>query len=576
MYPKQAANTATTAFQRLAGSTGILFFGMVGVFAIWYLVTDYRTLADWFLKLSDCFYKRAEWTTDFFTPAVKRAGNYYAGAGLLLSVAGVAATARAWRNDSLQLPGIGGRITVPTMVWSVAVSVVAIAAAVAAWRHLLPASDEVFSVVKCTEMPPFITLAYYLLPNNHIYYNLANHFLFGWVGDYVVSGRAMSVAAYVVVAQCVFYLLHRLSGQRWIAFVAMQPVVLGVYTLGFAVQARGYELQLLCGWVAFIALHFYNGNPSFMLLTVSAVANIAGFLLIPGYLYYYLAQLLCQSILMVVARRVDVGYIKAQAFMAAMVFMCYLPALCFSGVQAFTSNGWVAPSTEGLATFLPRFADTVLSFISDCLGGIGGHRHPANYVVFLLPYTLLITGKAAHRRLVLYYTSIWVAFILYTMFIKRIPFHRVLIIQFSITGFVCVYALVMIAQRLVQGLGSKVLQGVAYVGVLLLPVGAYTGFLINFHQHYLAATLYSYDINAVHTAQIVALRQIPPGSSVAFSEDAFYYYYYCRLQGYNVSRSADGSATYLIKIKDRPFPAGAGTAYTYWADASNDYGIYKK
>ena len=108
-----------------------------------------------------------------------------------------------------------------------------------------PAYDEIFSAVHCAGAHPFQALSYYMLPNNHVFFNTLNSLSF-WAEDKVWSGRLLSLAAFLVFQQLVFLWLRRKMPLAQ-ALGAALLLSLAFPTLGFASHARGYGLHLMAG-----------------------------------------------------------------------------------------------------------------------------------------------------------------------------------------------------------------------------------------------------------------------------------------------------------------------------------------
>jgi len=68
-------------------------------------------------------------------------------------------------------------------------------------------------------------------------------------------------------------------------------------------------------------------------------------------------------------------------------------------------------------------------------------------------------------------------------------------------------------------------------------------------------------------------ENIPKGSSVAFSDESFYFYYLCRKAGYNVTKCPRGNEQYLIKLRGEPFFMGSENDFVLKAPVG-DYGVY--
>ncbi|MEJ7664465.1 MAG: hypothetical protein WKG07_35595 [Hymenobacter sp.] len=160
-----------------------------------------------------------------------------------------------------------------------------------------PAYDEVFSAVYCAGSGSLLTTwSYYMLPNNHVLFNLLNGGLFGWLHQstwLVPTGRLLSGLAYAGTLAVIYRLVAGLTGQRGVG--AVLAVLAGLqYSLwGFGFQARGYALYALLHWVALGTLLAYwrqPRQPKWLVINMLAVA--AGYAVVPTFLFYHAAQLL--------------------------------------------------------------------------------------------------------------------------------------------------------------------------------------------------------------------------------------------------------------------------------------------
>ncbi len=567
-----------TAIQKVVlGMIAILLVSLL-CFSVFYLLTDYSSLVNWYLDDGACFYHQSEWRTRFFSPSVKTQGNVFAGFGFLVALVFLFLVGRAWKATATRKELFFVSVNRGDIWMSLLLLLLCIMVSVWEWGLMAPAYDEVFSAVNCAEEPLFRTLTYYMLPNNHIAFNLLNGACFGWYGDMVLSGRLLSVLGYLLTAFSVYWASRMLQLNRYVAFIAVIPVAFQFHTLGFATQARGYELQLLCGWLSSVSLVAYtvNGKKTSLLYT-NTLFNTIGFALIPSFLFLYIGQLIFTSVVSFVRRRVDVSYLKCQVVLASAVFLFYLPALCFSGLASFTDNSWVKPMTDSVGDFIPIFTQAFDVFIRDCFSAdANAFGRSVSYLLFFLPITFVFSKDRKLKLIGGYFIATWVAFILYSLYIRRISFHRTILIQLSISVFCSVYCVYNLLCRLgarVKGFPGQRVLVVMFSAIVLL----YGGYLLVFNRERVDWVLYGYNTNSVYEEQKAGLAKLPEGSSVTFSDDAFYFYYMCRKQHYIVSRCISSDADYLIKIADRPFPnALPAKGYKYFADCGNDFAIYQK
>ncbi len=214
-------------------------------FSTFYLFASHDHLAHWFIGLNGCFYKQQDWATDFFTPGIKSDGNMYSLIGIAISLPGILYLARR-----LKTPTSPNTFFEKTQrnkdILPMALCVVA---AIVLWqwgnRQALPAYDEVFSAQNSAGINPFQCIAYYMLPNNHLLFNLINNIIFHFAADKVITGRLISLAVYCGFIVLVYRCFYSLFQNRVLAVLAGIAIALQFFTWGFSFQARGYELYLL-------------------------------------------------------------------------------------------------------------------------------------------------------------------------------------------------------------------------------------------------------------------------------------------------------------------------------------------
>ena len=401
--------------------------------SVFYLIHDYDYLKNWFLGLNDCFYGREYWTNDFFTPLVKAKGNKFAVCGLILSVSGIvyaiANIKRYWnvhpyKNDDLSWQNWRWHMAI--FIW---------AACLWCWGYNISATsyDEAFSAVNCSELPLFQNIAYYMLPNNHVYFNVFNHLLFGWYWDPVVSGRFVSFFAYVIMLFIVFSWFLKITGNKLWSFLALIPVSLQLMAWGFGFQARGYEWLLCSSWIAFTSLIRYIDKGERNALKLNTIFCIVGFMMIPTYLYYFLSQALFMLLLMGYKKRIDFKFVKYQFFCVAIVFLCYLPTICFSGLHALLGNPYVRAEVPEVSTYLSGYYPAIKYFMDCVYGQLFGEDKTLNYVVLAIPLFLFLSKDIKKRRYALFFFLQWLCLAIINISMRSTPPARTAIFIFSIS-----------------------------------------------------------------------------------------------------------------------------------------------
>jgi len=562
LFSKTIPATSIIFLRKLWHACIVFGFLCTLVFSLYYYLSGYEALKNWYLSLNNSFYEAAAWSSNFFTPAVKTKGNYLALTGCVISVAGILYIVSGWKKlNNVSTATTRLYIDRQGSLWYMAVFVLSVLIGINSIALTVPDPDELFSVMDCATLPGFQCISYYALPNNHMYFNLINHILFSWSDDMILTGRLISLGAYTVVLLCAFHWLSQLITKRWLAFIALLPVALQFAVWGFATQARGYECQLACGWLSFIAIMKYVRSNDTNALRANTFFNILGIAFIPTYLYVLIAEMLFVGCFMLGNKTIWWNYIKYQIIGGAIIFLLYLPALCFSGIPAFTSNEWVLPVTNNLAAYIPLFVhDAKVHAISCFSMGWGGHYF-VNYLLFLVPMLLFFSKQKAHKSIALFYTILWVAFILFCLQARRTPPFRVLIVHFVTDA---------ITQRIKTGWVRYLCSLIWVVMVLSFCLRL---FIIDRKN---AVCLYGKDSTATYESYKADLSVIPRGSSICIATDDTYCYYLCGKMHLKVSQHTNGNEEFYIKRTMASFPANMGDQYTFVKALPGDCGLFKR
>lgn len=504
-----------SGLQRLSQAAAIGLLLTAAGAGVAYLLAPYAVLRNWYLGLTPHMYRAAAWPTAFFTPAVKMQGNWL----VLVALAGLLGTALAhWRWPQPVLPAPRHRWGRADAPWLALLLV--LAASLWGWGavQMLPAYDEVFSAVYCAGSGSVLVAgSYYMLPNNHVLFNVLNGALFGpWLAapGLLWAGRGLSGLAYAGTLVVVYRLGAGWAGRRW-AGAGLAGLAAVQFSLwGFGIQARGYALYALLHWVALAgALAYWRQPRRRAALRVQAGAVALGYVAVPTFLFFHAALLLVGAVEQVRQRRVDGLFWRFQAGSVGLAGLLYGPLLGFSGLAALTANAYVRPAAEGWGAFVVGAWPVLRTYATYCFGEVGWGPWPA-YGLALLPLALL--AARPHRRLGLVYLA-WVLVLLAaTLGLRRVVFHRNALALFSL-------ALVLGPLAVGVWLGRwRRWAGIA--GALLLG----TALAVNFAWHnpvQQAANLYFYDLPGSYQAARQRLDKLPAGASVTFSEGSFYPYW---------------------------------------------------
>ena len=569
-------------FKKVLNIAALLILLAIIAGAIAYRLNTYDAVKQWYLALNGCFYRHEFWADKFFTAEVKHKGNQLALMGIGFSAVLVVAVLANWLKSNKNPPVNNEDVAndtnaaCPGFWWHIAVIALGLVLGAWSWYAMAPAYDEIFSAVNCAALPPFQTLAYYMLPNNHIYFNFLNNILFSWWHDGVQTGRLISFTAYIFMLLCAYSWLFRYINNRLFAFFALIPIAMQFTVWAMAAQARGYEGQLCCLWIAFSAMLQYLEKEDNYKLKVNSFFNVLGFLLVPAYLSCYVAQVIIFIAVIAYNRRFQFRYFWYQFITVSVVFLGYLPAFCFSGIPAFTENGYVKPIYDTWLKYLPDFADTLKYFINFCFSSLCGEDRAINFVLFFLPLILFFSRRKERRLVAFCFTILWLTYIIITLNMRRNPNNRNMIMHYSVTlgcVLIALYALMEKAAQLIKP--QKLKRAFMYV-FFVIPVLAFCGHLYVSNKRDVSFFLYYNDVNDIYNNHIKTLTIIPKGRTIGFSYETFYLYYHFTRNHYRTVQCADGTEDYYIKRKDENLPKGKENDYIHIADGHQDYDFYKR
>lgn len=559
---------------RLLLLASILSLIVVCVFCFFYLFSSHEQLTAWYTGLNNCFYHAGNWGSDFFTAGIKSDGNLHCGIGLVLSAGGLALLfKKLTTKNTLASPPL--RINVNKQ--DITYVIICVFAAISLWlwgnNTSLPAFDEVFSAQHIAGIHPFQGASYYMLPNNHIFYNFLNNVFFHSVADKVATGRIISLIAYCATLVTLYFALMPLLKYRWLSLIMCLTLALQFFVWGFSFQARGYELYLLAEWGMFLSLFAYirSGHRSWLLL--NALSVVTGYFCLPSFLYFHAAQLLFMFLYSIIYRSNETSFWKYQAIAILATYICYLPALSFSGIGAITSNGYVAPSrAHTIADFWQGTWPMIKTYCAHIFSDM--HLGIADTALLLLTLPLLLVISRRDKTLALsglFYLCLWATFFLITTAMKRAPFERNLIGHYSISLAGVLVFLHWLIGSFVATSNRNILRLIVFPVVLV----AFSTYFFLTNEKLLKETLYEYNVNEVYLFHKGRLGIIPPGSTVGFSDAEFYSCYICRKNGCIVNKCPDGSDNYFVTQDNEGYPTWLEGNYRL-VDKKYNYEIYKR
>lgn len=525
-----------------------------------YLLHSYAELRGWYLGLNNCFYQVETWSEKFFTPAVKNQGNQLGLLGLVLCLFGAGYLVYHSRQAPVPEPS-----ALPNQNWRPDVlyllPVLAVASGVWWWGNVrvAPGTDEIFSALYCAKVPPFQTVAYYMLPNNHLLFNLLNGILFGRADNLVATGRWLSGGAYLATVVLAYGWLRPLLKYRLLTAFVTLILALQFPLWAFGFQARGYALYALMHWGAFVTLFNYLRERRRNDMLVNALCCVAGYALVPTFLYFHLAQLAFGVVYQLLHREIDWRFWRYQMAVLVAVYLFYLPALCFSGLAAITSNEYVRPKSETLQQFLPIMGQDFGNYATYCFSRAKVLGVQLSYALALVPLLLL----AARRNTVwfaygLFYALLLALLVATTLGMRRGTNERNLVGHFSLALALVPVALYWLLARLPAHWQTRRWQLGTITGVLLV-LGAK---FVKANPIVKSENIYFFDNNKTYRKLETALGGIPTNRTVAFSWESFSAYHINAQRGLQCFLPCEASETdyYVVNYKEQ-LPSGLAKQY---------------
>lgn len=505
------------------------------LFSIVFLFASYEQLTHWYLAAGPAFYRQAFWSEEFFTQNAKSYGNLFCIAGLL---ACTILFFRLLRYRQIQKANSWLKCS---LSWPIYILMLL---GIAAWLYgnsmIHPAFDEVFSAVNCAGMPAFQTYSYYMLPNNHILFNLLNGLFFHFATDKVFTGRLISLACYLGIIIVIFHWLIHLLKSNLLAIFITLALMLQFNIWGFSFQARGYELSSLAALCSFFALYRYGMVNNAQWLNHYVIACVIGYWSIPAFLYFHVACLIFGAIALNFKSKAGVKFWKAQVVVILVVFLLYLPVICFSGLPALIANKYVASPPQTWTAFFQGFGNAfqglLIYFSNDFVAG----KHIVALLFFLMPFTLFFFYRNKPALLLgIFYVSMWLSWFMVAGLMQLFPPNRIISSQLSISLVMSFYSLYLLLSVAINQTLIRELSIVGFSTAMAFYFFGADGHNINYK-------LYDNDINGVYSKNIIVINSIPHGGSVNFSDESFYpRYLYLKKNG-AMDVNALGAPQYYI------------------------------
>jgi hypothetical protein len=403
--------------------------------------------------------------------------------------------------------------------------------------------DEVLSGYVIINMHPFQIWSFYMLPNNHILFNLANKLLFYPIENKVLTGKILSMMAYCFITILIFLWVKRQKWSTTIISLLIVLILMSQFSMwAFSFEGRGYEWQAFLGWLGLISIFEYANHQDKKWLQIFEITSIAGFAMVPSYLLIYFPFLLLIVYLFKWQKEIWFGQIRIIGY----CFLFYLPALFFSGFDSLADNHYVS-SKQNIEDFISS-PSPFRSYVDYCYSFFARNPSYFSLVAFSLPIGLLTIRKNGFfRNYGVFYLLLILSNVLLVILIRKNPFHRGLILHFS---FILFGFILIIIYTLRKALKSNLLFNMVVISTSTLLT---THLILSNFQH-VTYNMYFSDMVDFKNKVCSALMELPANKKIGFSDKSHQWSYLAHKYKIPYNKCINGDEDILVIQEDEKQP----------------------
>jgi hypothetical protein len=165
----------------------------------------------------------------------------------------------------------------------------------------------------------------------------------------------------------------------------------------------------------------------------------------------------------------------------------------------------------------------------------------------------------------------WVLTIAFITQMRRIPFVRNLIIQYSFSlGFLLIASYAWIREAASRTGRARLTAAATFILATVFVVH-----FIRFNSSHVNDTIYMYNASDRYNTIIARLQAVPALATVGFSDEAFFPEYLMRQRPYEVHKCADGNEDYYVTNSTETLPAWIPARYSLFVTVL-DFSIYRR
>lgn len=489
-------------------------------FLLYYLLHNRAELWTDYIRTTADFYRFAHFQNEVFTDGLKAQGDIIC---LSAAIAGIAfaflfrpflkAKIRLWMSDWMLNIRQSG-------LWLLALLFLCISFQIYGQQSSPLSTDEAFSVLNFAKKPLGHLLTYYPLPNNHIFFNLLNHFAGGLTGDFVLSGRILSGIFYclLIAGNYIFILRHTHNGL--LSFLGSALLAQQLMVWGFGSQARGYELLYLLQWGSFVAFYQYffdDKCDKVVQLLMLILCNILAAWTIPSFLYFLFFEIVAAFLICIYRRQSETLFWRAILLSLIGAFLVHVPVFCYSGLASVFSNKYVSGTQS---SYYQVFHDWLLYFrdqVSFSTFGFASFHSLAALSFFILPFVLFFLFRKhlkSVRPLLFLCLIIWLALFCMVIYMKQLPVLRAIGFQMHIYLLLLVCTFVLFMKNLIR---NKAILNASFT--LLIVAASYGNYIYN--KSAMATELYGQNTVAFMNGLREKSLQIKEHETLWLSDESY-------------------------------------------------------
>ena len=244
-------------------------------------------------------------------------------------------------------------------------------------------------------------------------------------------------------------------------------------------------------------------------------------------------------------------------------------------MHALLGNPYVRAEVPEVSTYLSGYYPAIKYFMDCVYGQLFGEDKTLNYVVLAIPLFLFLSKDIKKRRYALFFFLQWLCLAIINISMRSTPPARTAIFIFSISIAMTLYTLYELSLYLASHMPEKIREGFmwSFAGILVCLLSLH---LFISDREAVAYKLYDNPANTIYANIMKDIDHIPKGSSVAFSDESFSVYLYCRRLHYLVSRCPAGNEAYYVSNNQEKIPVYVTSDYVLILKGEENFDIYKK